>query len=120
MQKNGSSHQAYQGQNQVDLSVSAHKNGYTSNEWVTFLQAKELGRKIKKGEHGMHIFKGFGEFADVTKNKEGKQETRFVSRPIGMATVFNLDQTELVEQSADYTLVTSTGDMILQATHLSI
>ena len=88
MQINAITRLAYQGKNQAELSLSAEKNGYKSNEWVTFLQAKQLGLMINKGSKGQHIFKGFGN-ADEIKDGKIKQ----VSRPLGFACVFNLDQT---------------------------
>lgn len=82
---------SYQGRNQAELSSVAKKNGYKSNEWLTFLQARDKGLKIKKGEHGMSVFKGFESFSDKDE-KDGKIKT--VSRPLGFSKVFNLDQTE--------------------------
>lgn len=77
---------AYQGKNQDELSAVARANGFTSNAWVTFLQARELGLKIKKGSKASHVFRGFREVV----NKQNKRETV----PMGWANVFNLDQTE--------------------------
>jgi antirestriction protein ArdC len=81
----------YQGRNQGKLTAEKGNKGFTSDAWVTFLQAKALGLKVKKGSKGIHIFKGFLDFTEINK-KTGKAET--VSRPVGFATVFNLDQTE--------------------------
>ena len=69
MQYNFISKQDYQGQNQVDLMIAKDKNGYTSDAWLTFLQAKQVSRKIKKGEHGVGVFKGFGSFTDAKETK---------------------------------------------------
>ena len=80
----------YQGMNQVDLEAAKEKGSFKSDAWLTFLQAKEKGLKIKKGSKGVSIFKGFEKFED--KDKDGK--IRVESRPLGFATVFNLDQTE--------------------------
>lgn len=83
----------YQGRNQVELRIAKDKNGYKSNAWLTFLQAKEKGLKIKKGSKAVAIFKGFEKFED--KNKDGKISV--VSRPLGFASVFNLSQTDFKE-----------------------
>jgi antirestriction protein ArdC len=80
---------AYQGKNQAELSEVARQQGFTSNAWLTFLQARQAGLKIKKGSKAAHVFRGFEEV--VTKNN--KIETR----PLGWANVFNLDQTEEVK-----------------------
>jgi len=84
---------SYQGQNQAELQTAKIKNGFESDEWLTFLQAKTAGLKIKKGSHGVSVFKGFGKFDD--KNKDGDRVVE--SRPLGFARVFNLDQTEKLE-----------------------
>jgi antirestriction protein ArdC len=81
----------YQGRNQLELQTVKAQMGYKSDEWVTFLQAKELGRKIKKGEHGVSVFKGYGTVADIDKKTK---KAKWVSAPLGYARVFNLEQTE--------------------------
>ncbi len=85
---------AYNGKNLVDLAMTAKRKGYTSDQWVTFLQAKELGRTIKKGEHGVSIFCGFRPYQ--AKDEDGKLEDK---KAFKFARVFNLDQTE--EASTD-------------------
>jgi len=90
MQFNKISGEVYQGQNQGQLQGVKEKNNYKSDEWLTFLQARGLGLKIKKGSKGVAIFKGYGTFE--RKNAEGKIKTE--TAPLGWATVFNLDQTE--------------------------
>lgn len=90
-QSNGFSKTIYEGgRNQAELIAYKIKQGFKSNQWITFLQARELGRKIKKGSVGVSIFKGYGEFD--AKDKDGNYKTE--SRPIGFARVFNMDQTE--------------------------
>lgn len=91
-QYNKISGKPYEGRNQAELLTAKKINKYESDEWITFLQAKELGLKIKKGSKSIAVFKGFGEFE--TKGKDGK--VRSESRPLGFAHVFNLDQTEKV------------------------
>jgi len=84
---------AYQGKNQAELVNARIKNEYKSNEWLTFLQAKMLNLKIKKGSKAVSVFKGFGEKTELDKN--GKAKTN--SLPLGFAKVFNLDCTEKYE-----------------------
>ena len=88
--KNATTNCAYQGKNQSALMGAMQEGGFKSYYWVTFLQAKSLELKVKKGSHGVSIFKGFNK-VDV-KDKDGKVKTE--SRPSGYAKVFNLDQTE--------------------------
>lgn len=80
----------YEGQNQAELVVKANKEGFTSKKWGTFLQWKDQNRKIKKGQHGTSVFKGYGAFDG--KNKKGDRVTE--SRPLGFAKIFNEDQLE--------------------------
>jgi antirestriction protein ArdC len=87
----------YEGRNQVELEIARTKNGFNSSGWVTFLQAKELKRKVKKGSHGISVFKGYEKFDDVRKDKNGNEKFESISRPLGFARVFNLDQTEEIK-----------------------
>jgi len=85
--------QDYAGHNQVNLQLAKAKNSYTSNQWLTFLQAKGYNLRIKKGSHGVTIASPFIKRSDIVI-KDGKSTpvTRsFIPR---FYTVFNLDQTE--------------------------
>ena len=98
LQSNGSTKKIYEGgRNQTELIATKKKMGFESDEWVTFLQAGQMGLKIKKGAKGSGVFKGFESFSDKDE-KTGKITTS--SRPLGFARVFNLDQTEPVKQLA--------------------
>lgn len=90
MQYNKVSGKIYEGRNQAELTAEKLEKGYKENAWVTFLQARELGLKVKKGSKGVHVFKGFAEFTQ--KDKKGKYTTE--SKPLGFHSVFNLDQCE--------------------------
>ena len=80
----------YYGRNQVELLNEKSKNDFNNDAWITFIQARNKGLKIKKGSHGVGIFKGFEKFEE----KDAKGQLKVVSRPLGFAKVFNLDQTE--------------------------
>lgn len=80
----------YQGNNQDVLKAQKKIKGFESNEWVTFLQAKELNRKVKAGEKGVRLVK-FSE-----EETEGTKQARTFAKSF---TVFNLDQTELYGQT---------------------
>ncbi len=93
VQRNGVTGLAYQGRNQVKLQFSKYENGYKSGEWFTFVQARNVGMKVKKGEHGTGIFCGFHE--STKKNKKTGKDERITG--IKFATVFNRDQCEVIE-----------------------
>ena len=93
LQINHTTKLAYQGKNQAELLNAKIKNSYKSDEWLTFLQAKEKGLKIKKGSKSIPVFKGFGKTTEL--DKDGKVKTS--SAPLGFAHVFNLDCTEKYE-----------------------
>jgi len=81
---------SYQGKNQTNLLTVKKEKNFSSNAWITFIQAREQGLKIKKGSKAVGIFKGFGKVE--RKTKDDKVRTKNV--PMGFAYVFNLDQTE--------------------------
>ena len=83
----------YNGKNQISLCDSKIRNNFQSDAWLTFLQAKTLGLKIKKDSHGVAIFKGFIEVDKIDKDGKIKSE----SVPGGSAYVFNMDQTEEIQ-----------------------
>lgn len=80
----------YQGRNQRELEITRVKNKWISDEWLTFLQARDQGLKIIKGSTGVSVFKGFLRFED--ENEKG--ETIRTSASLGFARVFNMEQTE--------------------------
>lgn len=66
--------------------------GYGSQYWLTFNQAKQLGGNVRKGEHGTKIvFWKFGTYE--TETGDGDTEER-KSAFLRYYTVFNLEQTE--------------------------
>jgi antirestriction protein ArdC len=66
--------------------------GYGSQYWLTFNQAKQLGGNVRKGEHGTKIvFWKFDTFE--TETTDGETEER-KSAFLRYYTVFNLEQTE--------------------------
>lgn len=61
----------YNGRNIVTLSMIKNARGYNSSEWVTFLQARELGYKVRKGEKGVPILAVCENKTDDGKTKKG-------------------------------------------------
>lgn len=88
LQKNHITGVTYEGQNQATLLAEKDNRGYKSNRWLTFLQAKAVGRSIKKGEHGVPIVK----FVDYQEKVGDRVEDRKGRK---VYTVFNFEQTEL-------------------------
>lgn len=81
----------YQGRNQVALQSATAKYKYTSNAWLTFVQARGNGLKVNKGSHGVKIVSPFIS-GSKTESKDGKIVTTqktFIPRTY---TVFNLNQ----------------------------
>lgn len=88
-QYNHITNKAYQGGNQVALMEAKEEFKFVSDSWLTFLQAKSIGRKIKKGSKGIAIRR----ISEVeVKDKKGEVSTEL--KPMGGARVFNYDQTE--------------------------
>jgi antirestriction protein ArdC len=93
-QYNAISRLVYEGHNQAYLQSAKAKAGYKSDEWLTFLQARELKLKVIKGSKSMTIFRGFSKVE--TKTRDG--QLRVDSVPLGFAYVFNIEQTEKIEK----------------------
>lgn len=91
LQINHITKRTYQGKNQAELLEAKKKNNFQSDEWLTFVQARENGLKIKKGSHGEHILSVFDD--EKSENK---------SKAVKWVVVFNLDQTEGVEVKTQY------------------
>ena len=93
LQYNHITGQDYAGYNQLGLLTAKQKNGYNSNAWLTYLQAKQSGLQVKKGTHGVGILSPFikGQKAETKNGKTEIKSANFIPRHY---TVFNLDQTE--------------------------
>lgn len=59
----------YRGVNVLILWIATMERGYSSNQWMTFKQAKELGGSVRKGEKGTRIVK-YGTFEKEKPNGE--------------------------------------------------
>lgn len=89
LQKNHITNKLYKGINAWNLMLLSHKRGYLSNEWMTFNQASDLQKKIRKGEKGSKVIY----FKIIEKEAESTDETDqlFFSKITG---AFNLSQIE--------------------------
>ncbi len=66
--------------------------GYGSQYWLTFNQAKQLGGNVRKGEHGTKIV--FWKFDTFETETAGGETEERKSAFLRYYTVFNLEQTE--------------------------
>lgn len=92
MQYNEITGVAYKGRNQADLIDVKKKEGYTSNAWITFMQAKQNGKKLvnAKGK-GVRLLR-FSYQDDEEETKGGKGFVKGF-------TVFNTDLLEDITSS---------------------
>lgn len=92
------SQKEYNGMNLLNLMMAAEAKGYEDNRWLTFLQAGELGAKVRPGEKGMHIMflqtkENVKEIDEITG--EEKVVTVKLEKPRAMwSVVFNAEQCE--------------------------
>ncbi len=100
--RNALSQRPYRGINTVVLGMEAHCRGYTSNQWLTFKQAQQLGGHVRKGERASTII--YYEARMMEKNDadlvaEGDEaDKRFVPL-LKLFSVFNVDQVEGLPES---------------------
>lgn len=92
------SQKEYNGMNLLNLMMAAEAKGYEDNRWLTFVQAGELGAKVRPGEKGMHIMflqtkENVKEIDEITG--EEKVVTVKLEKPRAMwSVVFNAEQCE--------------------------
>lgn len=80
--------EAYRGINILILWATASAKGYSSERWMTFKQAQELGGHVRKGEKSSTVVK----FGTVEREDENGEERQV---PYARAyRVFNADQIE--------------------------
>ena len=93
MPHNANTGRQYNGVNVLLLWMAAASKGYSSQSWVTFKQAKELGGHVRKGEHGERVV--FWRFLDKIKKDAATGEEHNERIPLLRAyTVFNVEQCE--------------------------
>jgi len=99
---NYQSGKAYQGVNTMMLLVEQLDKAYSTNAWLTFKQAAELGGRVRKGEKSSLIVRYIvseqnGEAANEEPEDDESQST---AKRCGLRaySVFNLDQIEGIER----------------------
>ena len=88
---NASTLNPYQGMNIMLLWMSAAERSFTSQHWLTYKQAVEMGGNVRKGEKGTAIFF----YKQVQKKEAVKEEDTYAM--LKTYTVFNLDQIDGIE-----------------------
>ncbi|MEP6606834.1 MAG: zincin-like metallopeptidase domain-containing protein, partial [Nitrosospira sp.] len=88
---------AYQGINVLLLWSEAVANGYTSDRWLTYKQATELGGQVRKGEKSVTcvFFKTLERASQAESNDSEKSESFRVIKPFWL---FNLDQIDGIDK----------------------
>jgi len=93
MPYNENTQKGYRGINILLLWMHSMDNGYKTNRYVTFKQAKALGGKVKKGERGTSVF-----FFTLAESKKLDEKGNKIKYPmIKYFTVFNIEQIEGIE-----------------------
>jgi antirestriction protein ArdC len=90
---NAFSGRAYRGINSVLGWLAAEQHGFSSNGWLTYKQALELGGHVRRGEKSTMQVVFFKQLQIKDKNKAGEDVTKKIPL-IRLASVFNVDQCE--------------------------
>lgn len=88
---------AYQGVNVLLLWADAVANGYTSDRWLTYKQAAEMGGQVRKGETSVTcvFFKTLERASQTESDDTEKSEFCRVIKPFWL---FNLDQIDGIDK----------------------
>ena len=87
----------YQGINRIRLAFQAKKMNYQDPRWITFLQAKEQGWKVKNEENGTVCEKWIWTKEKIEKDEDGNEKKTIINlrKPIVYYfTLFNAEQIE--------------------------
>ena len=96
---NARTRRQYNGVNVLLLWGSAFEKGYCHPAWLTFLQAKELGANVRKGEHAEHIvFSSSYTKKDADEEDGDGKEVRFLK----FHNVFNVEQIDGLPQDISF------------------
>jgi antirestriction protein ArdC len=90
---NYATRKSYNGSNVLALWLAQGAFGYPSAQWLTFVQAKEVGANVRKGEHGTPIVFAEPRFAEQ-EDESGETVTRSAGRILRGYTVFNVAQVD--------------------------
>jgi antirestriction protein ArdC len=90
MPRNGKTGNDYRGLNVVFLWHRADRAGYSSNVWLTYKQAQELGGQVRKGEASVLCSK-FDMVKKKEKNEHGEDEFYPMCKPFWLFNVAQID-----------------------------
>lgn len=93
---NAFSGRAYRGINSVLGWLAAERYGFSSQGWLTYKQATELGGHVRKGEKSRLQVVFFKQLQIKDKNKAGEDTIKKIPL-IRLASVFNVEQCEGIE-----------------------
>mgnify|MGYP000433392146 CR=1 FL=1 len=82
---------AYSGQNVATLMGA----GFTSEYWMTYKQAQEMGYQVRRGSTGERLMKVVEK--EVLNKKTGKLEKKKLPKTF---VVFNMEQMDLIDENA--------------------
>jgi antirestriction protein ArdC len=107
---NRASNRPYSGVNVWLLEWDRWVRGFTSNEWLTFKQAKKLGGSVKKGERSSMIV--FWKIIKKTETDPVTGEDKKVTIPLlRYYNVFNIEQCEGIAPREERTEVEEVADL---------
>jgi len=93
MPHNAATGRGYRGINTLLGWIAADRHGFTSNGWLTYKQALELGGNVRKGEKARLQVVFFKQLDIKDKNATGEDVTKRIPL-IKLASVFNVEQCE--------------------------
>lgn len=117
--RNALSQRPYRGINTLLLGMASHSHGYTSNQWLTFRQASQLGGHVRKGETSALII--YYESRMVEKESaeplaDGNEPEKRFMPLLKVFNVFNVNQVDgLPEQYLQPVSAESDWDPCLKA-----
>ena len=97
---------AYSGQNVATLMAA----GFSSEYWMTYRQAQELGYQVRKGSTGERLMKVVEK--EILNKRTGKLEKKKLPKTF---VVFNLEQMDLIEQDENAAEVNLAVEMMKEA-----
>ena len=105
----------YSGINVMQLFAVGHIKGYSSQKWGTYKQLIEKGGKVKKGEKGSPVI-----FYKTLNIKDRKTEEEKKIPLMKYFTVFNIEQTEGLDEKYFETKVCNSENMPVEEIELFI
>jgi len=90
MPTNAITNQPYKGINVLVLWSHRIEQGFQSNKWMTYRQAKSVGAQVRKGERSITCI--YFQMVEKKKKKEGAEDKKEFFPLMRAFNLFNLDQ----------------------------